>query len=57
MKSFNKTETPFSTCKVFFVSKGNLLDFYSDMQRANKALKSYANKEGPDQPARMYSVR
>ena len=28
MKSLNKTETPIFICNVFFVSKGNRLDFY-----------------------------
>ena len=28
-KSLNKTEIPISICNVFFVSKGNLLEFYS----------------------------
>ena len=27
MKSLNKTETPIFFCSVFFVSKGNFLDF------------------------------
>ena len=29
MKSFNKTESHFLICGVFFVSKGNLFYFYS----------------------------
>ena len=34
----NKTETPISVCSVYFVSKGNLLDFYFNTPIAEKAL-------------------
>ena len=42
MKSLNKTKTSFSVCNLFFVSKGNLLDFYLMKHRNSCQLSKHS---------------